>query len=71
MKEGNKTMLGQELELVRLEVTVDGKTENVFFESYEKLYEWQEVMYKHYDAQGIKNYEFCLHGTYFMKVTGC
>lgn len=63
-------MVGTTIELVRLEVTVEGKTENVFFESYEKLYEWQEVMYKHYDAQGIKNYEFCLHGVYQMDVIG-
>ena len=63
-------MVGTIIELVRLEVTVNGKTENMFFESYEKLYEWQEVMYKHYTEQGIKDLDFCLHGTYQMDVIG-
>lgn len=63
-------MVGTTLDLVRLEVTVDGKTENMFFESYEKLYEWQAVMSKHYKEQGKENYEFCLHGTYQMDVIG-
>lgn len=63
-------MVGTTIELVRLEVTVNGKTENMFFESYDKLYEWQEVMYKHYTQQGIKDLDFHLIGTYQMDVIG-
>lgn len=64
-------MLGKELELVRLLVRVGNDVENIFFESYEKLYEWQGAMLKKYEEEGITDFEFCLHGTYLMKVTGC
>lgn len=61
-------MLNTTLNLYRAEITINGKTTNMFFDDHEQFQECVKMicaMHKDDD------FEICSHGWYDMKVVGC
>ena len=61
-------MLGKTISLYRAEVTLNGDTHSVYFESYKAFQDYVDMMcVSHKDD----DFEICSHGYYDLQVIGC
>ena len=61
-------MLGKTISLYRAEVTLNGKTSNIFFEDKESFNDYVEMMCV---AHKEDEFEICSHSYYDLQVVGC